>query len=628
MAHHLQTAANGTPDAILPLKRKKTDSTISEARSGLLAKEAVKHALKEYLDIKLAVKHYVDKHHIVDGISTDSSDEPEESPYPDPWGIPNAYHIFYLRQGGLPDWRRARAIATAKEYHAQQKSNFLGYQVNFNLNYEEEFGSYLNTHVNNIGDPFQEGNLTVNSKFMERAVLDYYAALWHAKWPHSDTDLDSYWGFTLTMGSTEGNLYGMWNARDYLSGKKILVDTNAWTSKKGKRVKLPPRLLYHQASTPIESPFAYTPIAFFSEDSHYSISKCMTMLEIRTFYAEGREKYPNQCPITDDGDWPAEVPSDDGGAMNIHDLASLVDFFAYRGYPIMVCFNYGTTFKGAYDDVALACEKLQPILEKYGLFERKVSWQDDNGTTHNDTRTGFWFHVDGALGAAYMPYIEMAYCGGLVDKKGPIFDFRLPMVHSIAMSGHKWIGSPAPCGLYMTKTKYQMNPPEIPEYIGTPDTTFAGSRNGLSAILLWDNIARHSYDDQIRKSLHLENMAIYTESSLRNLQEEVLKEDLYVARTPLALTVRFKRANDDLCKKYSLSNEDLEGKRYSHVFMMEHVTTELVDALVEDLSKEGAFAPDDTVAQAKAAAMVEAALRAPTSNRLSLVPTRGRGFHG
>ncbi|MCO5595583.1 hypothetical protein L7F22_049628 [Adiantum nelumboides] len=627
MDAHIVTTSNGT-NALM--KRKKSDHHSEGEARGLLAKETIKHALKEYLDVKLAAKSYVEKHHIVDGVPTDASVEPEESPYPDVWGIPDAYHTFYLRQGGLPEWKRARAITIAKNCHDQQKSNFLGYQVNYNLSYQEDFGVYLDTHVNNIGDAFQEGNLTVNSKFMERAVLDYYAALWHAKWPHSSKDLESYWGFTLTMGSTEGNLYGMWNARDYLSGKKILVDTNAWTAKSGKRVKLSPRLVYHQLDAPIENPNAYTPVAFFSEDTHYSISKCMTMLEIRTFYAEGREKYPNQCPISDDGDWPAEVPSEDSGAINIEDLSSLVEFFASRGYPIMVCFNYGTTFKGAYDDVALACENLKPILEKYGLLDRQVSWKDEDDTIKTDTRTGYWFHVDGALGAAYMPYIEMAYHGELVDKKGPVFDFRLPMVHSISMSGHKWIGAPAPCGLYMTKTKYQMNPPDIPEYIGTPDTTFAGSRNGLSAILLWDNIARHSYEDQIRKTLHLERLGAYTEKSLRNLQDEVLKEDLYVARTPLALTVRFKRANDELCKKYSLSNEDLDGKRYSHVFMMEHVTTELVDALVEDLSQEGAFVADEEEAQqAKAAAALvgTAGLRAPTANRLSIVPSRGRGFH-
>eukprot|EP00250_Pteridium_aquilinum_P034422 c7556_g1_i1 orf=1-237(-) len=79
------------------------------------------------------------------------------------------------------------------------------------------------------------------------------------------------------------------------------------------------------------------------------------------------------------------------------------------------------------------------------------------------------------------------------------------------MSGHKWIGAPYPCGVFMTRTKYQMLPPTFPEYIGTPDTTFAGSRNGLSPMFLWDYIARTSYEDQIYKAIRLEQLATYAE---------------------------------------------------------------------------------------------------------------------
>ncbi|KAH7351577.1 hypothetical protein KP509_19G003700 [Ceratopteris richardii] len=454
---------------------------------------------------------------------------------------------------------------------------------------------------------------------MERAVLDYYAELWNAKWPHNEKDKESYWGFCLTMGSTEGNLYGMWNGRDYLAGKKILIDEQL-VMRSGAMVTSP-RFVYQKAVCPPESPNAYTPIAFYSEDTHYSLSKAMTMLGIQTFYAEGEDKYAGQCPITSDGRWPAEVPSHESGAMNIESLSVLVEFFASHGYPILICFNYGTTFKGAYDDVYYACQKLKPILEKYNLLERDVT----HGTNQKEKRTGYWFHVDGALGAAYMPFIEMAYLSGRVATKGPTFDFRLPMVHSIAMSGHKWIGASVPCGVYMTKVKYQMLPPEMPEYIGTPDTTFAGSRNGLSPMLLWDNIARNSYEDQVQKALDLEELAAYAEDKLLYLQNQVLHTDLYVARTKLALTVRFKRANDELCRKYSLSNEDLNGLRFSHIFLMEHVTTELVDQLIEDLSREGAFAPQKAEAMAFT---VDASIRASTRNRVAFVPSEGRGFHG
>ena len=39
-------------------------------------------------------------------------------------------------------------------------------------------------------------------------------------------------------------------------------------------------------------------------------------------------------------------------------------------------------------------------------------------------RKGYWIHVDGALGASYMPFLQMAYNQGCTDiKPGPIFDF-------------------------------------------------------------------------------------------------------------------------------------------------------------------------------------------------------------
>ena len=92
-------------------------------------------------------------------------------------------------------------------YETRQKSNFLGYQANQALDFKTDLSEYLNYHVNNIGDPFQSGNFTVNSKFVERAVLDYFASLWHARWPYEKDDTcskewrESYWGYVLSMGS-------------------------------------------------------------------------------------------------------------------------------------------------------------------------------------------------------------------------------------------------------------------------------------------------------------------------------------------------------------------------------------------------------------------------------------------
>ena len=107
----------------------------------------------------------------------------------------------------------------------QQQENFLGYQVGMNLSgYIPTISPYLAFHSNNAGDPFTCGSMTMNTKWMECNVLDYYASLWNAKWPHNSNDPETYWGYVLTMGATEGNLYSAWNARDYLSGKFLYYD--------------------------------------------------------------------------------------------------------------------------------------------------------------------------------------------------------------------------------------------------------------------------------------------------------------------------------------------------------------------------------------------------------------------
>ncbi|KAJ7516298.1 hypothetical protein O6H91_22G051900 [Diphasiastrum complanatum] len=472
---------------------------------------------------------------------------------------------------------------------------------------------------------------------MERAVLDYYASLWNAKWPHDKRDGETYWGFSLTMGSTEANMYAMWNARDYLGGKVLLWEEtpDSHIIPSAAADFLPPRLVLRQAPLPKYNPNAYTPVAFYSEDTHYSFAKAMSLIAIKTFYELGMERYPNDCPLPKwraKGRWPEEVPSEGGGGgegtIDIAALKELVEFFAAKGYPILVSFNYGSTFKGAYDNVQEAGEQLMPIMKRYHLDERLVEYSPGLF----DKRTGFWIHVDGALGAAYMPFIEMAHERDpkLIPESGPVFDFRLPFVHSISMSGHKWVGSPVPCGIFMTKTKYQLSPPSLPEYIGSPDTTFAGSRSGLSPIILWHQLSELSYEDQMKKAEENEAMAQYAYDKLRGLEKK-LGKDLWVARSKLALTVRFRQARPDIVKKYSLSNEILivgnEYRNYSHVFTMNHVTTHLVDALISDLSEEGAF-PEFNLS--KASAIIKGFTDTPiTSAQIaSFVPHWGRGYSG
>jgi histidine decarboxylase len=398
-------------------------------------------------------------------------------------------------------------------------------------------------------------------------------------------------------------------------------------------ISLVRRLLLHQAAVPQANPHAYTPLAFYSEDTHYSVIKIMRILGIQTFYEVGKNMYPGQCPLKgSQGIWPQEVPSEGGvlgpGCIDVEALTELVSFFADRGYPILLNLNYGTTFKGAYDDVGAICAALKPVFQRNGLESRQVVYDPETGA--RDERRGFWIHVDGALGATFMPFLEMAHEQGRISARGPDFDFRLPYVHSIATSGHKWIGAPFPTGLYMTRVKHQLRPPSDPAYIGSPDTTLAGSRSGLAPIVLWTFLASHSHEAQIERALRCEHLAGYTHARLLELSE-TLSIDLWVHRTPLSLAVLFRQPNAAIVAKYSLSCERLivdgAARDYAHVYLMESVSPAKIDALLEDLSQPNAFPAPPPPSPGAAPGAIPTSTSPPRSARpLTHVPVQGRGW--
>jgi len=483
----------------------------------------------------------------------------------------------------LPSPNRSRALAQLKTYLDTYKARFLGYQANQDLHFED-LKQYLDYHINNIGDPFKSGNFNMNCKWIERSVLDYYARLWKAPLPHDPKNPDSYWGYVLSMGSTEGNMYAFWNGRDYLSGKQMMHDPDK-------------NALAYVDAQPGDNPNQYIPIAFYSEDSHYSILKLLIVLGIKS----------------------VEVKSNPDGSISLNALAALVDEYASKGHPVLVNLNYGTTFKGAYDDVKGVHDRLKPILEKHGLYSRRVCYDGGRCVVRN----GFWLHVDGALGAAYMPYIKIAQERSMFPESGPEFDFRQP-VHSISMSGHKWIGAPWPCGVYMTRTKLQMRPPGNPEYIGSADTPFAGSRNGFSSMILWDYLSRTTQADRIKKAVDLMKLAAHAQALLATVTRRVEPKDLWVGRSRLSLTIHFRRPVQKIVEKFSLSNDTLtlNGKRrdYSHIFIMEHVTLELLRELANDLTRDDAYQrPGEMAAEATAAAY-------SGPQPLIEIPFSGRGF--
>ncbi|MBN2530586.1 MAG: hypothetical protein JXR76_29635 [Deltaproteobacteria bacterium] len=506
------------------------------------------------------------------------------------------YRKFEIPPDGLNQRERMAAMAELERFIKTQHANFTGFQVNEDLDFQD-LSWLLDIHANNVGDPYGDGYLTLNTKLVERSVLDYFAALWNAKWPHHDEEdngdqenayKERHWGYVLSMGSTEGNLYGVYNARNYLNGSQLLHEENTiGMASCFSRNKMAP-LRSSAFLRPVEH-FAnhYTPVAFFSEDTHYSVVKAMNVMQVKTFSEVGRAT-GQPCPINN-GDWPTEVPSHDysadtkSGTIIVEHLERLLRFFLDRNYPPLIILNVGSTWKGAYDNVAEVNDMLIRLGAEYPwLWEREVEYKKEDGSRHVDVRRGFWLHVDGALGAAYLPFFEMAYNRELISYRGPIFDFRNEAVMSICCSMHKWIGAPWPGGVYMTKIKYQTQPPAVAGYIGSADTTLGGSRNAFSPVLLWHYLSRVNYEDSMRAVIKAEESAEYMENRLKELEDYLKKTDpsadLWIHRSKLSLAVTFRMVNPTIAYKYTvdaerllvpLLNGEYEERTFGHIYAMQ-----------------------------------------------------------
>lgn len=502
-------------------------------------------------------------------VSAPGTDPLQHSVVPD--GVTS--HSYQVPSSALTLEEHDRAMEETVQVLNRGCKTMFGFMASQNFQMPSSLQSHLtNVAPNNAGDPFTVGTpFNLQPKWMERNVLDYFASLWNAKWPHDPNNPNSYWGYVLTMGSTEGNMHALWTARNELSRKFIGAV---------KSINFPP-----DTNNKV-------PVVMFSQNSNFSLIKLCDIVQISRFDEVGREEYPNENPLG--GEWVQGVPCSGGdagpGTVDIDALEKLVDFFSGKGHPIVVIFNYGTTLKGACDDIQAAGERLVKVLKKNNMYERTLV-DIDNPTTHAVCK-GFWFHVDGALSAAYMPFLEMAYKNRLTDvKPASVFDFRLDFISSIVMSGHKYIGTPWPCGVYIVQRPMRLAERKH-SYIGTYDTTVSLSRNAHSPILLWSYISTKPYDAQVASIVECLHLVTYALCRFKELQSKI-GIDLWIMNTSPSLSIVFRRPNTRIIAKYMLSICSLcihsEERLLAQVYIMQHITTDIVNALIEDLQASDAF---------------------------------------
>lgn len=351
---------------------------------------------------------------------------------------------------------------------SERSKKQLGYPVNLEYDYSELYRFFSFT-INNVGDPFKDGLYRINTREFEREILDFFAELYHAP-------RDNFYGY-VTNGSTEGNLYGLYLAREALPDS----------------------------------------VVYFSSDTHYSIPKAVRLLGMKAVI----------------------IKSTTSGEIDYKILEEAI--LAKMESPPIIVANIGTTMKGATDHP----QKILDILS--GNSIRK-----------------FYIHCDAALGGLVLPFLDGA----------PFFDFRLP-VGSISVSGYKMSGAPMPCGVVLAHKDDMERIKHHIEFLGVPDTTISGSRNGHSVLFFWYSIRMFGLAG-FRKMV--ERCIETKEYALERLKE--ISWDAWAEK--YSVVVVLKRPSEHIAKKWQLA---IQGD-IAHIVLMPHVSKEQIDALVDDLRED------------------------------------------
>jgi histidine decarboxylase len=345
----------------------------------------------------------------------------------------------------------------------------LGFPVAFDFDYDA-LAPFLKFSLNNAGDPFTPMTYLLNSHEFEREVVSFFALLARAP-------ADEWWGY-VTNGSTEGNLYGLYLARELLPNG----------------------------------------IVYFSQDSHYSVGKNLHFLNMRHIM----------------------IRSQPNGEIDYEDLRETLRI--RRDAPPIIFANVGTTMKEARDDIG----RIRSILDELAIENRYI-------------------HCDAALCGGYAAFLEPR----------PAWDFE-DGADSIAISGHKFIGAPVPCGIVLARRPHVERIGHSVAYIGSVDTTISGSRNGLTPLMLWyaiKSLGREGLKKRIEDSLET---AAYAESQFRGAGIDAW-------RNPQALTVVFPQPPAEVRSRWQLAS----ANGSSHLICMPHIRREQVDQLIDDICNAG-----------------------------------------
>ena len=289
-----------------------------------------------------------------------------------------------------------------------------------------------------------------------------------------------------------------------------------------------------------------SPILLTSEQTHYSVSKAAQQLGI-----EGRLIATRRT---------GEIDVEAFGQA----LDELTEIAPER--PIMVNVNIGTTQTGAIDDVpALHAQLKAKVGERGGHFA---------------------LHLDAALMGAVLPVIKPF---------GEADYFRDFDVKTIAISGHKFFGSTAICGLCLTTREFledcfARRDTHVRYLTGLHDITPSGSRSGFNVLSFHNTLCglyMHTDQHRLRNIIHqsYRDARYYKKKLARDVGEEQLLCPKH------SLTVCFPRPSEAIMTRYHLMPVNMPEQHatdieYAGACILLNVDRVLIDSFAEDYAQD------------------------------------------
>lgn len=365
----------------------------------------------------------------------------------------------------LPPEARARLDAFYRHI-TEVSPSLVGYPCSQDFDYPE-LASFLRYPLNNCGDPFADSIYRENSFPFEREVIGIFQK-------HLRAPVDQTWGY-VTSGGTEGNLYGLYLARELFPDGAV----------------------------------------YFSEHTHYSAAKIVRVLGARSIMIRGQ----------------------DNGEIDYDDLRETLRL--HRDVPPILFANIGTTMHGAIDDLV----KIRAILKDLAI-------------------TRCYIHADAALSGMILPWVARPQPFG--------FDAG---IDSIAVSGHKFTGSPVPCGVVLARRAHTERVARSVEYVGVMDTTILGSRSALGPLVLWSAFQRWGEEGMRKRVARCLEVADHAIARFH-------AAGISAWRHENSITVVFPRPGDDIIRRWQIAPHH----SIAHLITMPHVTRATVDQVVADVA--------------------------------------------